>query len=118
MKKYKGLFLTFEGPEASGKSSQINLLKEFFKKNKIPFVLTREPGGTILGEKLRQLILNKHIKISKLEEIFMLMAARSNHIDKVILPNLNKGISRGTKITHREVIKAEFEEEMVCKPMV
>jgi len=91
MKKYKGLFLTFEGPEASGKSSQINLLKEFFKKNKIPFVLTREPGGTILGEKLRQLILNKHIKISKLEEIFMLMAARSNHIDKVILPNLNKG---------------------------
>ncbi len=46
MKTKKGLFISFEGPEASGKSSQILLLKKYFQKNKIPFIITREPGGT------------------------------------------------------------------------
>jgi len=87
----KGLFITFEGPEASGKSSQINKLKFFFIKNKIPYLVTREPGGTILAENLRKLILNKKYNINKLEEILMLMAARSHHISNVIIPNLKKG---------------------------
>ncbi len=89
--KNKGLFITFEGPEASGKSSQIILLKKYFIKNNIPFLFTREPGGTELAEKLRKLILNNKTNINNLEEILLLMAARSNHINNVILPNLNKG---------------------------
>ena len=88
MKKRKGSFITFEGPEASGKSSQIVLLKEYLKKKNIPFIITREPGGTIISESIRNIILNKKNKISDLEEILMLMAARSNHIEEVIKPAL------------------------------
>jgi len=91
MKSHNGLFVTFEGPEASGKSSQITLLKSYLKKYKIPFLVTREPGGTIIAEKLRKIILHKNNHISDLEEILMLMAARSNHINSVIKPALNKG---------------------------
>ena len=91
MKTEKGIFITFEGPEASGKSSQILLLKKYFSINKIPFIITREPGGTKLSEKLRKLILSNISNISNIEEILLLMAARSNHIQNVIIPNLNKG---------------------------
>ncbi len=87
----KGKFITFEGPEASGKSSQIIMLKKFFIKNKIPYFITREPGGTKLAESLRKLILNNKSKINNIEEILLLMAARSNHINNIILPNIKKG---------------------------
>ena len=91
MKLNKGLFITFEGPEASGKSSQILLLSKYLKKNKIPFIVSREPGGTDFAEKLRKLILDNKSTINNLEELLLLMAARSNHINKVIIPNLKKG---------------------------
>ena len=64
MNKKKGLFITFEGPEASGKSSQILLLEKYLKKNKIPFITTREPGGTKIAESLRKLILKGKLVIS------------------------------------------------------
>tara|TARA_Y100001970_G_scaffold69243_1_gene88331 strand:- start:9524 stop:10138 length:615 start_codon:yes stop_codon:yes gene_type:complete len=91
MKKFKNLFISFEGPEASGKSSQIKLLSKFLKLKKIPHFVTREPGGTKIAEILRKLILDQRSNISSIEEILMLMAARYNHINKVILPNLKKG---------------------------
>ncbi len=91
MNNLKGLFITFEGPEASGKSSQILLLEKYLKKNKIPFITTREPGGTKLAESLRNLILKIKSDISIEEEILMLMAARSHHINNVIIPALKKG---------------------------
>ena len=91
MKSNKGLFISFEGPEASGKSSQILLLSKYFKKNKIPFIISREPGGTDFSEKLRKLILDNKSTINNLEELLLLMAARSNHINEVIIPNLKKG---------------------------
>ena len=91
MRKNKSLFVSFEGPEASGKSSQIILLKNFLIKNKIPYIVTREPGGTIISEKLRNIILQKKNNITNLEEILLLMAARLNHINQIIVPNLKKG---------------------------
>ncbi len=91
MKLNKGLFISFEGPEASGKSSQILLLSKYLKKNKIPFIVSREPGGTDFAEKLRKLILDNKSTINNLEELLLLMAARSNHIKEVIIPNLKKG---------------------------
>ena len=91
MKLNKGLFISFEGPEASGKSSQILLLSKYLKKNKIPFIVSREPGGTDFAEKLRKLILDNKSTINNLEELLLLMAARSNHINEVIIPNLKKG---------------------------
>ena len=91
MKFKKNLFISFEGPEASGKSSQIKLLSSFFKKNKIPYIVTREPGGTIIGEKLRKIILDKNEPITPTEEILLLMASRLNHINKIIKPALKAG---------------------------
>ena len=91
MKNKKNLFVSFEGPEASGKSSQIKLLTKYLKKNKIPHIVTREPGGTKIGEKLRKIILDKNENITPSEEILLLMSARLNHINNVILPSLKKG---------------------------
>tara|TARA_B100000579_G_scaffold428787_1_gene439529 strand:- start:90 stop:707 length:618 start_codon:yes stop_codon:yes gene_type:complete len=91
MIKKKGLFITFEGPEASGKSSQILLLEKYLKKNKVSFITTREPGGTKLAESLRSLILKIKSNINIDEEILMLMAARSHHINNVIKPALLEG---------------------------
>jgi len=91
MKLNKGLFISFEGPEASGKSSQIKLLEKYFKKKNIPYKITREPGGTILAEKLRKIILNNKSNLNNIEEILLLMAGRSNHINNVILPNIKEG---------------------------
>ena len=91
MNKKKGLFISFEGPEASGKSSQILLLEKYLTKNKIPFITTREPGGTKLAESLRNLILEIKSDINIEVEILMLMAARSHHINNVIKPTLDKG---------------------------
>jgi len=91
MKKINELFISFEGPEASGKSSQIILLKKYLIKKNIPYLITREPGGTKIAEKLRNIILNKKYNISFLQEILLLMASRSHHIDKIILPALKKG---------------------------
>ena len=91
MKNNKNLFVSFEGPEASGKSSQIKLLGKYLKKNKIPHIITREPGGTKIGEKLRKIILDKKENITPSEEILLLMSARLNHINNVILPSLKRG---------------------------
>ena len=90
MQLKNNLFISFEGPEASGKSSQINLLSQHLKKKKISHLITREPGGTKISEKLRKIILDKKEKISQAEEILMLMSARLNHINNVIEPALKK----------------------------
>ena len=87
----RGLFISFEGPEASGKSTQIKLLQEFFKNKNIPFIVTREPGGTPISEKLRKIILDKKRLISTTEEILLLMSSRLNHINRVIKPALKDG---------------------------
>ena len=84
--KKKGLFLSFEGPEASGKSTQLKLLQKFFKRNSIQYVLTREPGGTSISEKLRKIILDKKQTISSIEEILLLMSSRLNHVNNIIKP--------------------------------
>ena len=100
MKYNKKLFISFEGPEASGKSSQINLLSSFLKSKKIPHIITREPGGTKIAENLRKIILSKKDKISNIEEILLLMASRANHIEKIIKPALKQGkiVCRSTLI--------------------
>mgnify|MGYP001257273274 CR=1 FL=1 len=91
MKFKKNLFISFEGPEASGKSSQIKLLSNYFSKNKIPHIITREPGGTKVAEMLRKIILDKKKSITNTEEILLLMSSRINHIENIIKPALNKG---------------------------
>jgi len=91
MKYKRNLFISFEGPEASGKSLQLNLLSKYFHLNNIPHIITREPGGTKNSEILRKIILNKNESITPTEEILLLMAARLNHINKIIKPALKVG---------------------------
>ncbi len=76
--------ITFEGIEASGKSTQINKIYNLLKKNKIKCIKTREPGGTVLSEKIRKIII-KDLKNNEdnLTELLLLFASRSNHFKKI-----------------------------------
>ena len=82
----KGCLVTFEGIEACGKSTQINLLYNYLIKKNVKCIKTREPGGTILAEKIRKLII-KDLKNNEdiLTELLLLFAARSNHFKKIKL---------------------------------
>ena len=89
----KGKFITIEGGEGTGKSTQLNLLSAYLKKKKIKNITTREPGGAKGAEKIRNLILNSKKKDwSPITEALLHISARSDHLEKKILPNLNKGI--------------------------
>jgi dTMP kinase len=77
----KGFFICFEGVEGSGKSTQAKLLYKFIKKNITKnVILTREPGGTLFSEKIRNLMLDNKTKVDSLTDFFLLMAARNEHI--------------------------------------
>lgn len=86
-----GLFITFEGPDGCGKTSIINLIKEYYKDNK-KIIFTREPGGTEISEKIRELILsNDNENMSTRTEALLYSASRAQHIDELVRPNLEKG---------------------------
>lgn len=87
----KPKFITFEGIEGCGKSTQSKKLHEFFLLNNITAILTREPGGTIAGEKIRDILIDE--KVEKLEagtELLLNFAARLEHVEKVIKPSLKQ----------------------------
>ncbi|HEU18131.1 MAG TPA: dTMP kinase [Deltaproteobacteria bacterium] len=87
-----GLFITFEGPEGSGKTTQIKKAGEYLRSRNISCILTEEPGGTELGYTLRQLLLNKSsINIVGKAELLLFAAARAQHVEEVILPALGGG---------------------------
>jgi len=88
-KTQPGLFISFEGGEGVGKSTQIKLLASYLKKQGHQVVTTREPGGTTFAEKLRKI--HKTENISGLTELFLIEASRSDHITKVIRPALDQG---------------------------
>lgn len=85
----KGIFITFEGPEGSGKSTQSKLLYECLKKRSYNCIHTREPGGTEVGEHIRRILLHSDgIHISDLTELFLFEANRSQIVEEVIKPGL------------------------------
>ena len=89
----KGKFITFEGGEGSGKSTQSRLLVESFRKYNINVLNTREPGGTAGAENIRQLLVTGDIhKWEPLTETFLHLAARKDHVEKLIKPSLAKGV--------------------------
>jgi dTMP kinase len=88
----KGLFITLEGGEGVGKSTNLVFIKQLLEDNGISVITTREPGGTILAEKIRQLLLeNSDETISENTELLLMFAARSQHIYHVIKPALDQG---------------------------
>ena len=90
MSKYP--ILVFEGIEASGKSTSLKKIIKYLKTNKIKYVSFREPGGTNLSEKLRSLMLNKKSALSNKTDLFLLMASRSENVDKILKKNYKKKV--------------------------
>ncbi len=85
-------FITFEGPEGSGKSTQIRLLQEFFTKKGYETLVTREPGGTKPGDSIREVLISKSSgKLEAETELFLMLAQRCEHLRKVIKPALDSG---------------------------
>lgn len=88
-----GLFVTFEGGEGSGKTTLISMLKERFLEDGVEVVVTREPGSTVIGEALRDMVLNPKFKgkICDMTEALLFLASRAQHIKDVIMPALSQG---------------------------
>ena len=84
--------IVFEGIETSGKSTSLKKAIQYLKKNKIKHISFREPGGTNLSEKLRQLMLNKKSKLNNKTDLFLLMASRSENFDKILKENYKKKV--------------------------
>ncbi len=90
----RGKFISIEGVEGAGKSTNIEAIKQYSVGKEIDFVVTREPGGTVLAEKIRRLLLHVSDDApAELTELLLIFAARAQHIEKVIQPALENGRS-------------------------
>jgi dTMP kinase len=87
----KGLFITFEGADGCGKTTQMNLLKEYLQTKGFDIVTTREPGAKGLGEHIRKLLLDYDGVVSNKCESFLFLADRAQNIDTIVTPAINKG---------------------------
>lgn len=85
-------FITLDGIDGSGKTTQLNVIRDWFAARQMPVVFTREPGGTPLGEKLRELLLDPQTRVSLRTETLLMFAARRQHLEDVVLPALAQGI--------------------------
>lgn len=89
---HRGKFITFEGLDGVGKSTQLQRLAAYLRRTGQQVVTTREPGGTIIGDKLRTVLLSSATAdMAPLAELGMMFTARAQHVDEVILPALAKG---------------------------
>lgn len=89
----KGVFITFDGPDGCGKSTQSKCIYEILRRRKIPALLTREPGGTKLGERVRKILLDRETgEITSLSELLLYMAGRAQHVETIIKPALYRGM--------------------------
>ena len=89
----RGKLITFEGIDGCGKTTQLRLLERVLTSRNIPFVSTREPGGTDLGKTIRATLLNvSRQKVEPLAELLLYSADRSQHVREVVMPNLEAGM--------------------------
>ena len=92
MQNKRNLFVTVEGIEGAGKSTAMHFLSEKFKESNIDFIITREPGGTEIAEKIRMVLLSQyHEKMSSDTELLLMFASRAQHLASVIKPALETG---------------------------
>ena len=88
----RGLFITLEGPDGSGKSTMIGLIGQYLKERAIEHVITREPGGTTIGEKIRGIIIDReNINMGPETEALLFAASRAQHVHEKILPSVMEG---------------------------
>ena len=86
-----GTFITFEGIDGSGKSTQLRLLANFLRSKGCDVLLTREPGGTPVGNKLRAALLDAHEEVDPLTELLVFAADRAQHVRRVLRPAIAEG---------------------------
>ena len=86
-------FITLDGIDGAGKTTQLNVIRDWFAAQALPVLFTREPGGTPLGEALRALLLSPATQVSLHTETLLMFAARRQHLEDVILPTLARGVS-------------------------
>ena len=84
-------FITLDGIDGAGKTTQLNVIRDWFATQQLPVLFTREPGGTPLGEQLRNILLDPSSQVSLHTEALMMFAARRQHLEDVILPALASG---------------------------
>ena len=87
----KPRFITLDGIDSAGKSTNLAVMKAWFEKHKLPVLFTREQGGTPAGEALREILLNPATQVSLRTETLLMFAARQQHLETVILPALKNG---------------------------
>ncbi len=88
----KGFFITFEGGEGSGKSTQLRLAISWMKSLKLPVYVSKEPGGTEIGVKIREILLNPDTKnLTHRSELLLYLADRAQHLQEVVIPRLKRG---------------------------
>ena len=87
----KAKFITLEGIEGSGKTSSLKGITDLLDKKNISYIVTREPGGSSIGKELRAILLNPDTEISPEVELMLMLSDRKDHVEKIILPNLEKG---------------------------
>lgn len=87
-----GVFITFEGPEGSGKTTQLRLLAPYLRQRGYKVLITREPGGTAIGDRVRSILLDPvHTEMLPHTEFLLFSAARAQHVGQVISPHLDRG---------------------------
>ena len=88
----EGIFITMEGPDGSGKTTQIDLLKKYLEHKGYDIVIAREPGGTVIGEAIRKIILNpEYEEMGHMTELLLYASARAQLVNQVIKPALTEG---------------------------
>ncbi len=87
----KAKFITLDGIDGAGKSTNLNTIRLWFEQHQLPVLFTREPGGTAVGEALRQILLDPHTEVNARTETLLMFAARQQHLDSVIKPALAAG---------------------------
>lgn len=88
----RGLFITMEGGDGSGKSTQIEFLRQYFEEKGIEYIITREPGGTPISEKIRAIILDKNNSdMDPMTEALLYVASRAQHVNQLIGPSIERG---------------------------
>jgi dTMP kinase len=88
----KGIFITFEGPEGSGKTSQLAALADYLRQAGYPLLATREPGGTPIGDQVRSVLMGlKNTEMQPRTEILLFQASRAQLVEQIILPHLADG---------------------------
>ncbi len=86
------MFISFEGIDSCGKSTQVKLFINYLENRKVPYIFVREPGGTVTGERIREILLHSDEELSSRTELLLFLASRAQLVEKIIKPALQNGI--------------------------